>query len=126
VTVSGITAAWNPVDGVYVYTASSVTASNIQVIGNSFIGAEFYGNGLMTLTGITALQNGTNLNYSGVYVNNSTGKVRVNSGLILGNGAYGLWINVANTDTDAYVAPGVVVFGNDVKDPYEGFQIYIN
>jgi len=126
VTVSGITAAWNPVDGVYVYTASSVTASNIQVIGNSYNGAEFYGNGLMTLTGITALQNGTNLNYSGVYVNNSTGKVRVNSGLILGNGAYGLWINVANTVTDAYVAPGVVVFGNDVKDPYEGFQIYIN
>ena len=131
VTVSGITAAWNPVDGVYVYTASSVTASNIQVIGNSFIGAEFYGNGLMTLTGITALQNGTNLNYSGVYVNNSTGKVRVNSGLILGNGAYGLWINVAGA-TEAerkmnyYIAPGVVVFGNDVKDPYEGLQIYIN
>jgi len=125
VTISGITAAWNNGDGLYVFTTSNVTASNIQVIGNTYNGAEFYISGIVTITGITALQNGTSSNSSGVYVYNPAGKVRVNSGLIMGNGAYGLRIHVATPATDAYVAPGVVVFGNDVAAPYEGKQIYI-
>lgn len=125
VTISGITAAWNTVDGLYVYTTASVIGSNIQVIGNSGYGVEIDSSGLVTLTGITALQNGTTSNSSGVYVYNPAGKVRVNSGLIMGNGAYGLRIHVAIPATDAYVAPGVVVFGNDVVSPYEGKQIWI-
>lgn len=126
VTISGITAAWNTFDGLYVSTFASVTASNIQLIGNSYNGAEIYGSGLVTLAGITALQNGTSTNNSGVYISCGFGKVRINSGLILGNGAYGLRINVATPATDAYVAPGVVVFGNDVVAPYEGLQVYIH
>jgi len=125
VTISGITAAWNTVNGLYIYTTASVIGSNIQVIGNSGYGVEIDSSGLVTLTGITALQNGTTSNYSGVYVYNPAGKVRVNSGLIMGNGAYGLRIHVAIPATDAYVAPGVVVFGNDVVAPYEAMQILI-
>ena len=130
ITISGVASSSNFTNGVYLYSTTNITASNIQVIGNKYNGVEISlnGNGLVTLTGLTALQNGTSTNYSGVLVSNPMGKVRVNSGLILGNGAYGLRLNVvgateADLKMNAYVAPGVVVFGNDVVGAVGGVQI---
>lgn len=130
ITLSGIVSAWNGMYGVSANTAMGVTAANIQVLGNTGSGLLISSNGAVTLGGITALQNGTVVDKSGVEISNISGKVTVTSGLIMGNGRYGLEIDVAGA-TEAErklkvsIAPGVVVFGNDVVSPYQGKQIEV-
>ena len=125
VAVSGITSARNGANGVTISAILGVTAVNILVQGNIYNGIEIMTTGPVSLGGITSISNGVSTNYPGVAVTSNTGsRVVITSGLILGNGAYGVRIDVANPTTDAYVAPGVVVFGNDVGNTVGGLQIY--
>ncbi len=126
VSLSGITSFGNGYHGISIMTALGVTVSNVVLVNNGYNGIQVSTSGPVTMGGVTALNNGIVTNSSGVWIISTTGsRVVLTSGLILGNGAYGVQINVANPTTDAYVAPGVVVFGNDVNNTVGGLQILI-
>jgi hypothetical protein len=60
------------------------------------------------LTGVTSVQNGQD----GVRLTNPSNTVTTANSVILGNGGYGMEIDVNTPATDLYVAPSTVVLGN--------------
>lgn len=124
IAVSGATALWNSQVGVEAITSMGVTLTNIQANGNGLWGIHLDTQAATTLSGLTVLHNGYISNLPGVYIKSSS-KVLINSGVVMANSGWGLFIDVLNKDTDAKVAPGVIVFGNDAGPAYNEGNVWV-
>lgn len=123
VTVSGINAIGNLLNGIT--SASLVTITNSQFSANGLLGMNIKANGNTVLRGVTAVHNGTSGDSSGIVVDLASGRLYVYTSVFMANSGFGLNAYVVNPSTDVYLAPTNIILGNDAKDPYDDGDIQI-